>query len=92
MTQIISSPFDKTNGVEKCRQVRLSTILGFTETGRRVSIRCPFHPDKTASLSIYPTNGYHCFGCAKHGKNAVDFIVDLGYTFPEALTELKKYI
>lgn len=67
-------------------------LLNVADKGRRVMVKCPFHPEKTASLAIYPNNGFHCFGCAKHGKNAVDFIVALGYTFPEAIEELSKYI
>lgn len=87
MTPTISSA-----ELELCRQVPLLTLLNVADRGRRVMVKCPFHADRTASLAIYPNNGFHCFGCGAHGKNAVDFIVALGYTFPEALQELKQYI
>ena len=32
---------------------------------------CPFHPDKTPSLRLYPDH-YYCFGCHAHGD-----VVDL---------------
>jgi len=80
-----------TNEIEKCRAVPIHSLLGLRNLGRRVMIKCPFHADRTASMAIYPNNGYHCFGCGKHGNNAVDFVVALGTTFPEAINELKKY-
>lgn len=54
-------------------------------------MRCPFpdHNDKTASFSLYPDNSYHCYGCAKHGSNAVDFAMDLtGQKFSDAVKDL----
>lgn len=78
--------------IERCRQVPIHTLVGLTNYGRRVMIRCPFHSDRTASLAIYPDGGFHCFGCGAHGKNSVDFVMRLGSTFPEAITELKNYI
>ena len=29
---------------------------------------CPYHKDKTRSLMVGPTSGYHCFGCGKGGS------------------------
>jgi len=38
------------------------------KTGRSVMAVCPFHQEKTPSLSIDPARGlYHCFGCGKGG-------------------------
>lgn len=28
---------------------------------------CPFHPDTTPSMALYPDGHYHCFGCGAHG-------------------------
>jgi len=75
----------------KIRQVSIKKVLGITETGRKVFIRCPFHKDRTASFVIYPDNSYHCFGCNVHGKNAIDFMLQAGATFTEATKELEKY-
>lgn len=37
-------------------------------SGRSVMAICPFHDEKTPSLSIDPVRGlYHCFGCGKSG-------------------------
>jgi DNA primase len=40
-------------------------------------MKCPFHPDKTASLKIYPgSRGWHCFGC-QSGGSTIDFIMKI---------------
>ena len=40
-------------------------------------ISCPFHPEKTASLKIFPNNrGWHCFGC-NAGGSVIDFVEKL---------------
>jgi len=37
-------------------------------TGRSVMAVCPFHQEKTPSMSVDPARGlYHCFGCGKGG-------------------------
>jgi len=36
--------------------------------GRVLVARCPFHEEKTASLTVTPSKGlYHCFGCGARG-------------------------
>jgi DNA primase len=74
--------------IQYARDVSIHSLLGVKNSGRRVSIRCPFHNERTPSCVIYPDNSYHCFGCSKHGKNAIDFIVDMGHSFNEAVKEL----
>lgn len=56
--------------------------------GRKV-VCCPFHHEKTPSLSIDVTkNLWHCFGCGE-GGNGIGFIMKLkGYSFPEAVKYL----
>lgn len=78
--------------LERIRAVQITSVLGIPYTGRRRMVKCPFHSDGTASLALYPNGGYHCFGCGKTGHNAIDFVMALGYTFPQALQELKDYI
>jgi len=85
MTQIT---FDE---LERIRAIPITLVLGIPDTGRRRMVKCPFHSDRTASLALYPNGGYHCFGCGAHGHNAIDFVIALGYTFPQALQELKDY-
>jgi hypothetical protein len=49
--------------------------------------KCPFHPDKTASLSLRRHNRFHCFGCDAKGDtiafymkiNGVDFMTAVDY-------------
>jgi hypothetical protein len=52
-------------------------------------MKCPFHPDKTASLKIYPGNrGWHCFGC-QSGGSTIDFIMKIeNCNFKDALEKL----
>lgn len=47
---------------------------------------CPFHGEKTPSLSVSPAKGfYKCFGCGKSG-NAFTFLMEQeGLNFPEAI-------
>lgn len=63
--------------IQRARDVPISQIIG-TEN-RRQNLRCPFpdHNDSTPSFLLDGDNGYHCFGCGKHGNNAVDFCIDL---------------
>ncbi len=55
------------------------------KSGRNYRGRCPFHQDKTPSLSVSEEKGlFHCFGCGESG-DVIDFIQKLdGLSFPEA--------
>lgn len=77
--------------IEACRHVPLHRIIGDHRLNKKVKIVCPFHKERTGSCQLFPTGGYHCFGCGKTG-NSIDFLMELGATYNEALTELKKYI
>ena len=50
---------------------------------------CPFHKEKTPSVSVSQSKQfYHCFGCGKHG-NAVNFLMEYsGKSFIEAVENL----
>ena len=78
--------------IEKYREIPITRILGVAQLSRRVTVCCPFHQEKTPSFTIYLDNSYYCFGCAKHGNNAIDFCKELGYSFQETLKELKQYL
>ncbi|MBU1492686.1 MAG: DNA primase, partial [Actinobacteria bacterium] len=61
---------------EDIEQVRAATDLAelvaevtkVRRSGRSVMAVCPFHQEKTPSMSIDPARGlYHCFGCGKSG-------------------------
>ena len=77
---------------EKLRAVPIVRFFHMKEKGRVQHARCPFHKERTASLAIYSDNGFHCFGCGKHGRGAIDFVMSLGCDFREACEELQKYI
>ena len=54
---------------------------------RRGFAQCPFHREKTASLSV-KNNHFKCFGCGQYG-NAIDFVVEyFGISFKDAMTKL----
>ena len=47
-----------------------------TKRGIELRLRCPFHEDKTPSLSISAETGkFHCFGCHAKGGDIFDFVV-----------------
>jgi DNA primase len=79
------------NDIEKCRTIPIHRLVGDHRINRKVKIQCPFHAERTGSCVLFPTGGYHCFGCGAHG-NTVDFVMKLGGTFEEAINELKIYI
>ncbi len=67
-------------------------ITGFNPNGRKqVKCHCPFHSDKTPSLSIDVEKGlFNCFGCGKKG-NAIQFYEILrGVDFKAALQMVKE--
>ena len=74
--------------IDKCRQVSIKELIGTTNN----KINCVFHDERTPSLVLYDDGGYHCYGCSKNGANAIDFLIDLGASFNEAILELNKYI
>lgn len=52
---------------------------------------CPFHSEKTPSLTVFPKkNNFKCYGCNEQG-NAISFIEKLkNLTFPEAIELIGK--
>jgi DNA primase len=47
-----------------------------SKRGLELRLRCPFHEDKTPSLSINAETGkFHCFGCHAKGGDIFDFVV-----------------
>ena len=79
--------------LDKLREIRIHSILGLDDNGRKIAISCPHgNSDRTPSCYIYPDNSYHCFSCGVHGHNALDFMVDIEDDFLSAVNELVKYI
>lgn len=78
--------------LQKIREIRITRILGIKDNGGRISICCPVHAERTPSFSLYGNNSFYCFGCNVYGSNAIDFVQALGYSFVEAINELKQYL
>ncbi len=59
------------------------------QSGKNTMALCPFHQEKTPSLSISEEKGlYHCFGCGASG-NAISFLIEYRkMNFREAIEEL----
>lgn len=78
--------------LKRIREVKPQQLLNIDRAGRRISIRCPIHNERSPSMVIYPDGDYFCYGCTAHGQNALDMLIQMGATFQEAVEELKKYI
>ena len=78
--------------IQKIREIRIHRILHITDTGSRYSICCPITSERTPSFVLYPDNSFFCFGCRASGKGAIDFTMALGYSFTDAINELKQYV
>ena len=75
------------------RSVNLAELFEAVTTVRRAGASwqavCPFHAEKTPSLSIDPGRGlFHCFGCGRGGDVFTFLELTQGLEFREALQEL----
>ncbi len=62
-------------------------------SGRNATAICPFHDEKTPSLSIDPGRGlFHCFGCGKSGDVFTWVQETQGVDFPTALEILARRV
>lgn len=59
-------------------------------SGCNFKAKCPFHDERTPSFYFYTKDGsYHCFGCAAHGSNAIDYLMQSEkLTFQDAVRRL----
>jgi DNA primase len=67
----------------------VSEVTQVRKSGRSYMAVCPFHQEKTASMSLDRVRGlFHCFGCGK-GGDVFDFVRETrGVQFGEALEML----
>ena len=67
----------------------ISEVTQVKKSGRSYMAVCPFHQEKTPSMSVDRVRGlYHCFGCGK-GGDVFDFVRETrGVEFGEALDML----
>ena len=69
----------------------MSEITKVRKSGRSFMAICPFHQEKTPSMSVDRARGlYHCFGCGE-GGNVFTFVQKTqGVDFPEAVDILAR--
>ena len=69
----------------------IEPYIKLTRKGGRFWGLCPFHNEKTPSLSVSPDQGlFYCFGCGA-GGSAIQFLTRLeGWTFVETVQELAR--
>ncbi len=69
----------------------ISEVTKVKKSGRSYMAVCPFHEEKTPSMSVDRGRGlYHCFGCGK-GGDIFEFVQETqGVNFPEALDILAR--
>ena len=61
------------------------------KSGRGFRALCPFHEEKTPSLSVDPKKGvYHCFGCGQSGDSLTFLQSHAKLSFAKAVTELRR--
>jgi DNA primase len=69
----------------------VADVTKVRKTGRSVMAICPFHNEKSPSMSVDPARGlYHCFGCG-HSGDVFRFLEDSqGLSFSEAVEFLAR--
>lgn len=71
--------------IQRAKEYPIATILNVTRKG---NISCPFHQDKTPSLSI-KNNRFKCFSCQESG-DSIDLYMKLNNTnFNQAVKALQ---
>lgn len=65
-TEAIKAKNDIVSVIEQYTRLR--------KAGKNFTGRCPIHPDKNPSLTVYPDNqAWHCYGCNR-GGDVISFI------------------
>jgi DNA primase len=69
----------------------IAEVTKVKRSGRSFMAVCPFHQEKTPSMSVDRARGlYNCFGCGKHGDMFTFVQETQGLDFPEALEALAR--
>lgn len=71
----------------------MSSYVFLKRAGRNLKALCPFHSEKTPSMTIYPqTQSFYCFGCGA-GGDVINFIMRAeNLEYPEAVRFLAKRV
>lgn len=69
----------------------VGAVTKVKRSGRTFMAICPFHQEKSPSMSLDPARGlYHCFGCQKGGDVFTFLMETQGLDFSEAVEELAR--
>ena len=69
--------------------INLTDLISEYTPVRRKLAKCPFHPDKTPSLSVSEAKGlWNCFSCNVGGDALTFLMMAEGISFPQALRSL----
>lgn len=61
--------------IQKAREYPTQDLIPDAKPcGSKFRVACPFHEERNPSFYIYLDGSWHCFGCAVHGNNAIDFM------------------
>ena len=88
-------PFAR-DDIDKVRQSAdlvemVGAVTKVKRSGRSYMAICPFHQEKSPSMSLDPARGlYHCFGCQKGGDVFTFLQETQGLDFNEAVEELAR--
>ena len=77
------------NMVEQINELKIREVMEYygTDFNRNGFAKCPFHREKTASVSI-KRNRFKCFGCGV-GGDGISFVMQLyGISFSQALIRI----
>ena len=90
MPQIPSSKIDEVRAATDIVDV-ISRYIPLKRSGANFVAVCPFHPDKSPSLTVWPsTQTFRCFGCGQ-GGTVFHFLVERErMSFPEAVRSLAR--
>lgn len=86
-TEVISKIKRENDIVSVATRLGLFDGVSSRQTGRKtIQIKCIFHQEKTASLTLYvETGSYYCFGCGEGGDVIKLVSKKLNLNFPQTL-------
>ena len=76
--------------LERAREYPIENLYQdeLRRVGGRLTGKCPFHEERTASFFIFKDNKFRCFGCQENG-DSIDYVMKTrNYSFAEAVRNL----
>lgn len=70
----------------------IGRYLSLKKTGPRYTACCPFHNEKSASFTVYPTQqSFKCFGCGESGDVFTFMMKYENKSYPEAVLQVASF-